>query len=97
MVSTHSFPTACIKLDPRSSLQKSPASFSGLRYGPFLQLVRLVSSVQSQFRRSTRRAGGGRLVNNLCCLTCVRDPEDHERSIGVGPGSAVAIVDVDSR
>ena len=97
MDSTHTFPTARINSIARSALQKFPPSFGSLRCGPFLQLVRLVSSVQSQFRRSTRRAGGGRLINNLCCLTCVRDPEDQERCIGVGPSSAVAIVDVDSR
>src|SRR6266446_70245 len=91
------FPDGVHQLDPPPQPAEIPCEFRRLALRPFLQLVRFVSSVQSQFRGSARRAGGGRMINNLCCLTCVRDPENQERCIGVGPGSAVAIVDVDSR
>jgi len=40
--------------------------------------------------------GGSSLLKNLHCLTHFRNSEDHERCIGAGLGSTVAVVDVDS-
>jgi hypothetical protein len=43
-----------------------------------------------------RWAGGSSLLKNLDCLTHFRNSEDHERCIGAGLGSTVAVIDVDS-
>jgi len=44
-----------------------------------------------------RGTGGGSLLKDLHRLTHLCDPEDQERRIGVGFGSTVAVVDVDTR
>jgi hypothetical protein len=64
--------------------------------GRFPRLVKVVSSVRLQFRGLVCRAGRGRLIKNFRCLICLCDPEDQERCLGVGPRSAVAVVDIDS-
>jgi transposase InsO family protein len=64
--------------------------------GASFRVVRVVSSVQSQFRGSDRRVGS-RLVKDIHRLTRLRDPEDQERCIGARLDSAVPVIDVDSR
>ena len=73
-----------------------PTSFRVCVTGRFLRLVKVVCSVRLQFRGLVCCAGRGRLIKNFRCLICLCDPEDQEHCLGVGPRSAVAVVDIDS-
>ena len=60
---------------------------------PVLRMRVLQTSTEFEL---SRWASGSSLLKNLHCLTHFCESEDHERRIGAGLGSAVAVVDVDS-
>ena len=65
----------------------------GCGFLPSIEMCCLIS-IGLELGRGT---GGGSLLKDLHRLTHLCDPEDQERRIGVGFGSTVAVVDVDTR